>query len=73
MPTIETTLEEMKESYDWNEGVMNYSKEFDFNVIDKVIASCEGAHDEDDWIGVFKLKNGKFGLVIAGCDYTGWD
>ena len=75
MPVIDTTLEQMRESYDWNTdiGVMSYAKEFKLDDVAEVIASHEGEGDGEDWIGVFKLKNGKYGLVIAGCDYTGWD
>ena len=70
---METTLEQMKKNEDWTDGVMSYAKEFGLDDVEEVIASVEGANDGPDWIGVFKLKNGKYGIVIAGCDYTGWD
>jgi hypothetical protein len=44
--------------------------------ITDVVEVCylvDGQNDEDSWVGVFKLKNGNFGYLTAGCDYTGWD
>ena len=41
--------------------------------IEMVLASSEGENDGLDWIGVFKLKDGRFLLAYGGCDYTGWD
>lgn len=46
---------------------------FDIIDVDEVIYSSDGCNDGDNWVGVFRLKNGKFGYVSAGCDYTGWD
>lgn len=41
--------------------------------VDEVIASEEGENDGQNWIGVFKLRDGRFAFLSAGCDYTGWD
>jgi hypothetical protein len=41
--------------------------------VSAIIAIEDGANDEADWIGLFKLKNGLFLGLEAGCDYTGWD
>lgn len=38
-----------------------------------VIAAADGENDGPNWIGVFKLKDGRFAFLSAGCDYTGWD
>ena len=32
----------------------------------------EGEHDEEDWICIGKLKDGRYFSIEAGCDYTGW-
>ncbi len=37
-----------------------------------VIAIEDGANDEAEWVGVFLMTDGKYLVVRAGCDYTGW-
>jgi hypothetical protein len=61
----------MVDDYDWKEA-FEYA---DFLITDvvEIIAMEEGDNDGDDWIGVFKLSNGQFAWLSAGCDYTGWD
>lgn len=39
----------------------------------RIVAISDGENDERDWIGAFELKDGRFGFVRAGCDFTGWD
>ncbi|HKY41343.1 MAG TPA: hypothetical protein VJN18_35665 [Polyangiaceae bacterium] len=39
----------------------------------EVLATSDGERDEAQWLGVFRLKDGRFAFVSAGCDYTGWD
>lgn len=41
--------------------------------VTEVLHSHEGERDEDDWICVVKLNDGRYASLIAGCDYTGWD
>lgn len=38
----------------------------------RVVATANGEADGDDWLGVFEMKDGRFAVVRAGCDYTGW-
>ena len=33
----------------------------------------EGENDGRDWVIYGKLKDGRWFLLVAGCDYTGWD
>ena len=66
-----TTIEEMKESYDWKEAFAYAS--FSMDDVDHVVASEEGENDGASWIAVFALKYGQFAYLEAGCDYTGWD
>ena len=40
--------------------------------VEEIIAICDGARDDDSWVGVFKLKDGRFASIRAGCDYSGW-
>lgn len=39
----------------------------------EVIASADGENDGPDWVGIFRMTDGRFAKVFAGCDYTGWD
>jgi hypothetical protein len=32
----------------------------------------EGERDGASWIAIVRLKDGDYGAVSAGCDYTGW-
>lgn len=38
-----------------------------------VIAAEDGEGDGASWVGVFLLKDGRFAVLRAGCDFTGWD
>ena len=84
MPNIKTTLEQIRESYDWEE-VFNFvghpsnpitrqvsEVAYTRNDIEEVIASREGYNDGDSWLGVFKMKDGKYLFAWGWCDYTGW-
>jgi hypothetical protein len=59
------------DDYDWQQA-FEYS-EFALDDIEEVISSVHGEKDEDDWLLLAKLKNGNYGGLRAGCDYTGWD
>lgn len=41
--------------------------------IQKILACAEGHHDGPEWVWLLSLKTGQLGLLIGGCDYTGWD
>lgn len=41
--------------------------------VESVLATVNGERDQDEWVGVFKLKDGRFLLATGSCDYTGWD
>lgn len=38
----------------------------------EILAMSEGRNDEQDWLGLFRLHDGRFLYLEAGCDYTGW-
>lgn len=40
--------------------------------IDSILARDDGENDGAHWVFVFKLTNGRYGYLEAGCDYTGW-
>lgn len=48
------------------------SADFSMEDVAGIIAIAEGENGVDDWIGLFKLKDGRFAAVRAGCCYTGW-
>lgn len=64
-------LEEFKNSYDWQEAFAVAG--FDVSDVIRIIASYEGCNEEENWLAVAETKDGKFVVVDAGCDYTGWD
>ena len=38
----------------------------------EVIATSDGENDGAEWCGAFRMTDGMFMVVRAGCDYTGW-
>lgn len=46
---------------------------FDLTDIYNIYAEVAGHNDEYDWYWVLELRDGRFLLVSAWCDYTGWD
>lgn len=72
------------DDYDWQQAFFfaspdavvddNVSTEsFGIDDVDEIIAAEEGENDGDSWLGVFKLKDGRYAMLDAWCDYTGWD
>lgn len=41
--------------------------------IESVLAVVEGERDGRDWFWVVRLHDGRYALIVGGCDYTGWD
>lgn len=39
----------------------------------EIIAAVNGDNDGPDWLGLFRLKDGRVVVASGGCDYTGWD
>ena len=85
----ENTREEICQSYDWEEvfgegcgGNCDGTVESLDNTecssvrrddIEEVIASVNGENDGDEWIGVFRMNDGRYLVAVGSCDYTGWD
>ena len=81
------TLNEIENSYDWKE-VFGEGNEFgrqDVESLDgtatdqvriadisEIIAAVNGENAGDAWIGVFKMKDGRYLAASGWCDYTGW-
>ncbi len=45
---------------------------FKLEEVDSILACWPGAADEEYWEYIVKLKDGNYGWVNGGCDYTGW-
>ena len=41
--------------------------------VKRIVAMSEGENDGDNWLCVGELHDGRFFVLDAGCDYTGWD
>jgi hypothetical protein len=39
----------------------------------EIIAAVNGENDGEEWIGVFRLTDGRYLVASGSCDYTGWD
>lgn len=39
----------------------------------EIIAAVNGENDGPDWLGLFRLRDGRYLIAQGGCDYTGWD
>jgi hypothetical protein len=66
-----TTIEAMRDDYDWQEAFA-YSP-VPMDDVAETIVSVDGENDGPEWLGVFRLRDGRFLFLTAGCDYTGWD
>jgi len=43
------------------------------NDLSKFVAEICGENDEYDWWWILEMRDSKYALISAGCDYTGWD
>jgi hypothetical protein len=66
-------------NYDWaeafGEGTGGNCKPLGFTreEVAEILLAREGKNDGADWIFVGRLHDGRYAVVEAGCDYTGWD
>lgn len=67
-----TGLSFLKSNYDWQEA-FEYAENFTREDVAEVIHQHNGENDEEPWVAVFRLKDGRFAGLSAWCDYTGWD
>jgi hypothetical protein len=76
------TPDELKNDADWQE-VFKYAdatdcrtrkqgKKYQLDEVSEVIATVEGENDGAEWCGLFRMSDGRFLVIRAGCDYTGW-
>jgi hypothetical protein len=82
------TIDELLNSYDWanvfGEGG-NCLKEVESADgaptdpiptradVAEVLASVDGENDGADWVGAFRLHDGRLLFAKGWCDYAGWD
>jgi hypothetical protein len=55
------------------EGDLVGKETFSREDVESIRGQVEGKNDGPDWIVWGKLKDGRYFLAYAGCDYTGWD
>jgi hypothetical protein len=77
------TCNDLKTNWDWQAAFQEaikgqYASRNDDNLgpiadVVEVIAAVEGEHDGAEWLAVVRLADGRYAVVAAGCDYTGWD
>ena len=68
------TPEELMQDPDWESAwpVSGAERIVPMTEVAEVLAHADGENDGADWIGIFRLKDGRFLYVSAWCDYTGW-
>lgn len=64
-------LKEFFDDYDWKKAFSFAS--FQPKDVKRVIAHDEGENDGPDWLAIGELNDGRWFVLSAGCDYTGWD
>lgn len=83
---MSTENTDWRASYDWKEA-FTYGGNVRWNPISEglsrdaigiddvteVIAMAEGENDGASWLMAGRVKDGRYFLLCAGCDYTGWD
>jgi hypothetical protein len=56
------------------QAYLDYNKDiFTLEDITNIHAEVPGHNDEDHWFWIIELKDGRYLLTSAWCDYTGWD
>ena len=55
----------------WKE-VFKYASGFSQEDVCHILASDEGHNDGPDWVMAGMLCDGRYFVIRAGCDYTGW-
>lgn len=84
--TTETTsaIDPRINNYDWEHIFENYTNPTHVRTklargeaygradVAEVVAIEDGENDGAEWVGVFHMNDGRFLVVRAGCDYTGW-
>jgi len=46
---------------------------FGMEDVKDVICVSAGMKEEDSWLCILELRDGRFAYIEACCDYTGWD
>lgn len=85
----EIELDELVDNYDWREvfgqgGGGNTTQDVEsldgtdtsdclIEDVIEILAAVNGEPDDDEWIGVFRMKDRRLLAACGSCDYTGWD
>jgi hypothetical protein len=57
---------------DWAEIFHDYTEGVPIEDVVEVLGFEDGENEGAQWVGLFKLRDGRFMFTEAGCDYTGW-
>lgn len=57
----------------WYAIEYNTPEKFSRDDVADIVVEVPGENDEFAWWWILQLKNGKYVLLAASCDYTGWD
>ena len=73
------------DTYDWQEafgyagepdtvpGSTTSPASFTREDVAEILLMIEGQNEGPDWVGIFRLNDGRYVHLEACCDYTGWD
>ena len=64
---------EMLNEYDWRHAFECGADGFTIEDVAEVFGFSEGKNDGPYWKIYGRLNDGRFFVLSAGCDYTGWD
>ncbi len=82
MKTTTPDLTEFKADWDWRSAFSEASSQHSgygdtepqcLSEVAEIIAADPGENDGPEWISVTKQSDGRYLVMRAGCDYTGWD
>lgn len=72
-------LESFKQDCNWRSALHEAvhhtcgDGEEEMSHVTQVVHAVEGEPDETDWLAVGRWDDGRYFVLEAGCDYTGWD
>jgi hypothetical protein len=66
------SIKDLRLDQEWREEVFKYAEGFSLDDVQEVLFALDGFNDGDEWLGGFSLKDGRYAVVRAEYDYTGW-
>lgn len=66
-------LTDLQSDYDWREAFQYAPSGVSLGDVVQVLGREDGENDGQSWLGFFLLRDGRYLVLQASCDYTGWD